>query len=74
MNDRVECHSGYTYAQRPTALYWQDERLTIEEILFEWHSPNARCFKVTTVKSLLFELSYQEDSDQWSIILVFGDK
>jgi len=72
MNDRVECHSSYTYAQRPTALYWQDERLSIEDILDEWYSPNARHFKVITVNSLLFELSYQGDSDEWRIIPLFG--
>ena len=74
MNDRVECHSGYTYAQRPTALYWQDERLGIAEILYEWHTPNARHFKVNTVNSQLFALSYQEDSDQWRIIPLFSEE
>ena len=74
MNDQVECHSGYTYAQRPTAVYWQDERLGIEEILDEWLSPNARHFKVITVNRLLFELSYREDSDQWKIIPLFGEE
>ena len=68
MNDQVECHSGHTYAQRPTALYWQEERLGIEKILFEWLSPHARYFKVITVNHLLFELSYWEDSDQWRIV------
>jgi len=74
MNDQVECHSGYTYAQRPTALHWQDERLDIEEILFEWHSPHARYFKVITVNHLAFELAYIEDSDQWRIIPLFGNE
>jgi hypothetical protein len=74
MYDLVECHSGYTYAQRPTALYWQDKRLEIQEVLGEWHSPNARHFKIITASSLLFELAYQEDSDQWRIIPLFGDE
>jgi hypothetical protein len=74
MNDQVECHSGYTYAQRPTALYWQNERLIIEEILSEWHSPHARSFKVITAHHRVFELSYLEDSDQWRIIPLFGDE
>lgn len=74
MYNLVVCHSGYTYAQRPTALYWQDKRLDIQEILSEWHSPNARHFKIITVNSLLFELTYQEDSDQWRIIPLFGDE
>jgi hypothetical protein len=74
MDNPVECHSGHTYAQRPTALYWGDERLGIEEILDEWHSPNARHFKVVTVNSLIFELSYREDSDQWKIIPLFGEE
>jgi hypothetical protein len=27
MNDPVECHSGYEYAERPVALHWEGERL-----------------------------------------------
>jgi hypothetical protein len=74
MDNPVECHSGHTYAQRPTALHWRNERLGIEEILDEWHSPNARHFKVVTVNRLIFELSYGEDSDQWKIIPLFGEE
>ena len=74
MDDQVECHSDYTYAQRPTAIYWQEAHLGIAEILAEWHSPNARHFKVITVNRLIFELSYWEDADQWRIIPLFGDE
>lgn len=73
MDNQVECHSDYTYAQRPTALYWEDERLDIQEILAEWHSPYARHFKVLTVNRLVFELSYWEDSDQWKITHLLGE-
>jgi hypothetical protein len=73
MDDPVECHSDYTYAQRPTAVYWREERLGIEEILNEWRSPNARHFKVVTANGLIFELSYQEDSGQWRINPLFGE-
>ena len=74
MDNPVECHSGHTYAQRPTALYWEDERLEIEEILYEWQSPHARHFKILTVNHLTFELSYWEDSDEWKITPLFGEK
>lgn len=69
----VECYSGYTYAQRPTAIYWQEERLGIDEILNEWLSPCARHFKVITVNSLIFELSFREDSGLWRVTPLFGE-
>jgi hypothetical protein len=74
MKDQVECHSGHTYAQRPTALIWQDEHLDIEQILGEWLSPQARNFKVITVNHLIFELSYWEDSDQWRIVHLISEE
>ena len=39
MGELVECHSGFTYAERPVALTWEGQRLEITRILAEWHSP-----------------------------------
>ena len=46
--DPVECHSGYEYAERPTALYWEGDRLEVAEILDRWRIPGAHCFRVRT--------------------------
>jgi len=63
----VECHSGYTYAERPSALYWRNERLEIDRIDAQWRSLEGKHFRVTTRDGQVFELVYEEQSDVWRI-------
>ncbi len=67
LNTPVECHSGYAYAERPTALHWQGQRLEIIEIEAEWRAPGGRCFRVRTLGNHRFELIYNEKDDEWKI-------
>jgi hypothetical protein len=64
MSDIVECHSGFTYAERPTALTWQGQRLIIAEILSQGRMPQAKWFRVRTMNGQLFELSYADATDE----------
>jgi hypothetical protein len=63
----VECHSGYEYAQRPLALRWQGERLEIEQVEAEWRTPGGKRFRVRARNGLVFELFYDELSDDWRV-------
>jgi hypothetical protein len=63
----VECHSGYTYAERPLALHWENERLEISEILDRWRIPDGLCFRVSVLDGRVFELIYAESYDEWRI-------
>ncbi|HEY9089374.1 MAG TPA: hypothetical protein VIO36_14480 [Anaerolineaceae bacterium] len=65
--DPVECHSGYEYAERPTALYWEGDRLEVAEILDRWRIPGAHCFRVRTADEQVFELFYGELYDEWRV-------
>lgn len=67
LKDLVECHSGYEYAERPTALRWQEQRLEIVEIEAQWRIPGGRCFRVRTAGERKFELFYGELYDEWRI-------
>jgi len=67
MSGLVECHSGFEYAERPTALYWQEQRLVIAEILESRRTPMGRTFRVRTQDDQVFELSYLEMHDEWCI-------
>jgi hypothetical protein len=64
MTDIVECHSGFTYAERPTALTWQGQRLIIAEILSQARTPQVKWFRVRTMDGQLFELSYIDATDE----------
>jgi len=66
----VECHSGYEYAQRPTALHWQGVRFEIEAVEAEWRIPGGKRFRVRTADGQVFELIYGDLFDEWRINLV----
>jgi hypothetical protein len=66
----VECHSGFTYADRPSALTWEGKKLPIQGIVKEWRSPNRKCFRVRTMDERIFELVYDEMSDVWQVCLI----
>jgi hypothetical protein len=65
--ERVECHSGHTYGERPIAFYWEGERLLIVEIEARWRLPDGRKFRVRVEDDRTFELYYVEQVDEWRI-------
>ena len=67
MVDRVACRSDSQYPERPVALYYDDERLVIEQILARWRTPERRHFRVLAEGRLLFDLAYSEAEDLWEI-------
>ena len=66
-SELVECHSSYTYAERPIALYWEGKRVEIEEIIARWRIPGGIRFRVSVADGRLFELFYGELYDEWRI-------
>ena len=67
MGELVECHSGFTYAEKPKALTWESRRLEIVAITARWCSPEARHFRVRTSNGQEFELAYREADNEWRI-------
>ena len=67
MDELVECHSGFTYADRPVALTWEGQRIEIVEILAEWRTPEKKYFLVRTTDGRKFELAYSQATDAWQI-------
>ncbi len=67
LTDPVKCHSGYEYAERPTALLWDGAWLEITAIEDQWRIPGARCFRVRTADERIFELFYGELYAEWRI-------
>jgi hypothetical protein len=63
----VECHSDYTYAERPIALIWEDRRLTVADCLAEWRTPEGKHFRVRTDDDRVFELSFREAIHEWQV-------
>jgi hypothetical protein len=67
MAEIVECHSGFTYAERPVGLTWEGHRLEIVRTLAEWRTPEKNCFRVRTSDGREFELAYSHATDEWKI-------
>ncbi len=69
MNDlTVKCYSGHTYAEEPRSFWWRGVVYEITEIEKSWHEPGKRCFRVKTGGNKLFQLCYNEQQRQWSIV------
>jgi len=46
MTLRVECYSGYKAEERPVRFQLGGQDHIVEEVLDQWHSPDAIYFKV----------------------------
>lgn len=66
-SELVECHSGYEYAERPVAFYWEGNRWEIEAIEAQWSLPGGKQFRVRTQDERIFELFYDELKDEWRV-------
>jgi hypothetical protein len=67
MSERVECHSGFEYAECPLALTWRGVRHEVSLIEAEWRIPGGRKFRVRTQSGSRFELLYVEMNDEWRV-------
>jgi hypothetical protein len=67
MGDLVECYSGHTYADRPTAFVCRGIRHQVARITKQWRSPDGSGFIVITSKGAKFELFYRTAQDEWSV-------
>lgn len=66
-DDKVECLSGQTYADRPIAIIWDGMRLPVQSIQARWRFPGGRRFLIKTEDERSFKLNYYEYTDVWSI-------
>ena len=67
MTELVECHAGYTYPERPSAVIWGDKRLSVIELIERRKTPDGRYFLVRTEDDLAFILIYNEVNDAWQV-------
>jgi hypothetical protein len=65
---QVECHSGFTYADRPRTFVWEGERAFVDVITAEWQTPEHKHFVVRSKKNQLFELIFEFASQNWKVL------
>ncbi|NMC14669.1 MAG: hypothetical protein GYA34_17505 [Chloroflexi bacterium] len=66
----VECRSDCQYAERPTAVVWEGQRLVIDKTLEASLTPEGKRFRVRTTDGKIFGLIYSELHDEWKIDLL----
>jgi hypothetical protein len=69
-SEAVEAYSGYTYGESPRFVSWGGERLEVVKILARWRIPGGRGWRVEVNDGRLFELSYFERDDDWTIRII----
>jgi len=71
-NTKVNCYSGYTYAERPKSFLWQGIEYEVEKIASNWQEPGKKYFKIITRDNKLFTLCYNEIDKEWSLTELIG--
>jgi hypothetical protein len=72
---RVECYSGYTYAQEPRSFEWQGQRYQVGRIAKRWRTPFGPAFRVQVTGisdspspiSNWVDLHYSDAEDKWTL-------
>ena len=66
---RVECYSGYKAEQRPVRFQLGGRDYMVEEVLDQWHSPDATYFKVRADDASTYVLRHQisPQDDGWTL-------
>lgn len=69
MNVRVECYSGYKAEERPVRFQLDEQDRIVEEILDQWHSPDATYFKVRADDGSTYVLKHvlSPQQDLWTL-------
>ena len=63
----VECYSGYSVNERPTAFIRAGRKYPIVRILRQWRSPEGLGFHVETLDGARYELTHNESRDEWRL-------
>jgi len=66
---QVQCYSGYKADERPVSFQLGAQRHIVEEVLDQWHSPDATFFKVRSDDGAIYVLRHgtSPQNDLWSL-------
>ncbi len=67
---KVGAAAGYSACDRPLSIHWQDQELSIREVVREWREPGAKHYLVLVDDNQHFRLIFHENSGEWNILEV----
>jgi hypothetical protein len=65
---RVECYAGHRADERPLALWLEDRRIAVREVVDRWLGEGHAYFKVTGEDGLRYFLRRDDRHDRWELI------
>ncbi len=68
VNIRGDASSGYSACDHPKSFFWEEETLTVREIIREWREPGAKHYLVTILDGRRFKLVFYETTGRWSAL------
>ncbi len=67
MGGQVACRADHEYPGTPLAFTWQAQRLEVAEVIDQIRTPSGLIYLVRIIELGLFELSYEINTDHWSV-------
>lgn len=67
IDSSVECNSGFSACDYPTAIWWQGRRLKVKIILKEWREPSEKCYRLLVNDNLYLEARLNEKENTWQV-------
>jgi len=64
---QVECQSGYSHCDHPTAIIWEGKRLAVKNIEAEWREPDIKYYRILTEDCIRLEIQFNENENIWRI-------
>lgn len=62
---RVECYSGHTHAERPMAVYVNEKKHEVKNILKAWRGPDGMHYRLLLENDMEVEIMYDEAGNEW---------
>ena len=64
---RIRCHAGFSGCDYPVTVEWNGQRKRVVNILSEWLSAEAKCYRLLLSGNLLIEAAYNLNTFTWQI-------
>jgi len=65
----VECYSGGRLNEAPRTLVLGERKVAVKEILDRWLGENHRYFKVLGEDDCTYIIRYDEEADEWELVM-----
>ena len=66
---RVECYAGHRGEETPRAIYIDERRVGVDEVLDRWLSPNHRYFKVRGDDGDVYIVRHDSHANSWELTM-----